>query len=58
MRFRVIERRAYTATVIIEAKDANAASLLDGEILDESSSDSWADELLECEQTEDLIVIP
>lgn len=50
MRFKVIERRCYDATYIIEAEDERAARRLEGEIVDEQHSDCWGDEVLSVDE--------
>lgn len=52
MRFKVIERRSYDATYIIDADDERAARRLEGEIVSEDHSDCWGDEVLSVEMVE------
>jgi hypothetical protein len=55
MRFKVIERRCYDATYLVDADSAEAASKLQGEVVaeDDATHNSWADELLSVEQVAD-----
>lgn len=52
-RFKVVEKRAYKEGFLIDAVDEEAAKRLDGEVVADASTDSWADELLELEQVAD-----
>jgi hypothetical protein len=52
-RFKVLEKRAYTHGVFIDAEDEEAASHFQGEIVEESETDSYGDEILSVEQVDD-----
>ena len=52
-RFIVIEQRAYREGYLIDAVDEEAAQQREGEVISESETDSWADELLSCEEVDD-----
>lgn len=54
MRFKVVERRCYDATYIIDAEDAKEAGKLNGDIVEEDhrADDSWGDSLLSVEEVD------
>ncbi len=51
-RYLVTERRAYKSAMLIDAEDEEAAEKGDGDIIDTSDTDSWADELLSVEEVD------
>lgn len=55
-RYKVVERRCFDATYIVEAESAEAAGRLDGDIVSEDPTDSdnnWGLELLSVEEVDE-----
>jgi hypothetical protein len=52
LRYRVTEKRAYISTILIDADDEEDARMCQGEIIDESSTDSWSDEIVSVKEVD------